>query len=366
VYLREIYSWVTDATRDGRAIVLLGPARAHVFRLFESQRLLSTPRPWVTASHVHLTALATDSSRTGIGLCLTTATGPAPLRYTAALPIPEHLRHADIMALEAQAVLDGLTVFAAQLRGTRTRLLVDNEVVRVALQMRGSRHLPTNRIVQRILALALEQNIVLTVDRITTTDNQHADRESRRPRREQDSSVRVARASPADLAIGPHYATPVAPAALARGTVGLHSHTFLKVQAWYGAPITMDMAACPRSRQVCRFIGLAKSDVPDQVAVDLFSFQPERSEHVFVNPPWHLIGDVWSHLRHVKARGVLVFPSKPSSVWFPAVMRLADKVTELAPAGATGVLRDWSRDGITIHTPLHVALWMAAFDFQTA
>lgn len=364
VYLRDVFSWVSTALQGGHADVPLGPSRAHVFRLFESDRVLDSPRPWVGESHVHVQALATDSSRTGMGLCLTTATGPVPLRFTAALPIPRRLRHADIMALEAQAVLEGLLMFADQLRGSRVRLLVDNEVVRVALQMRGSRHLPTNRIVQRVLALALELNMILTVDRITTTDNVHADTESRKPARAQDGRVRVHRATASDLAIGPEYAAPVAPERLAHGVTGLHPRLFLRVQEWYGHPFSLDLAACSQSRQVSRYVGLTREPVQDQVAVDLFSFQPDATERVYVNPPWHIIGSVWKHLQHVGARGVLIFPCKPSAVWYSAVMRQALEVAELAPLGAANAFRDWRRGGAAVETPLSTALLMAAFDFR--
>ena len=88
--------------------------------------------------------------------------------------------------------------------------------------------MPTYRIVQHILSLALELNMVLTDDRVMTTDNAHADTESCKPPRSQDSDGRVQmrHATASDLAIGPWHAAPVAPERLARGVAGLHPRLF--------------------------------------------------------------------------------------------------------------------------------------------
>jgi hypothetical protein len=72
--------------------------------------------------------------------------------------------------------------------------------------------------------------MVLTDDRVMTTDNAHADTEScnLKPPRSQDSDGRVQmrHATASDLAIGPWPAAPVAPERLALGVAGLHPRLF--------------------------------------------------------------------------------------------------------------------------------------------
>ena len=45
VHLRDVFSWVSTALQEGHSDIPLGLNRAHVFRLFESDRVLEIPRP---------------------------------------------------------------------------------------------------------------------------------------------------------------------------------------------------------------------------------------------------------------------------------------------------------------------------------
>lgn len=176
-FTRGFYDWLTDNRHRGhRATLRLSRDLKsdlrwwnNLLRKWPGVRLLRRPR-----GSIEIWTDAATSS--GLGGHL----GP-PEAVTArfSAPVPDHLRGANIMALEAEAVHEALQRWAPAHKGFRVVCRVDNQAVVNALLTGRIRHRDTQRVVRRIFTLLHEHRIFLRVSWIASEDNAVADALSR-------------------------------------------------------------------------------------------------------------------------------------------------------------------------------------------
>lgn len=368
VFLREIFDAVAQALRAGARVVAVGAAAvAEALQALSDIELWSGHFPWPSDSHLAVRVLATDASTTGIAGALVVP-GPeegAPLlhRYRRGLHPSEGEQH--IMISEARAVLEAVQEFHGLLRGSHTRILVDNESTRIALSGRGARNLELNALVKEVWNLLIRHAIHPVFDRVASEQNVVADKDSRVRMRPGHVWRATAVAPRAHLLLSlelprfvPLYHRPVS-------EIRLHPRLVeealrFAVSAGIGG-LTLDLFATDASKVVPRYVGLLpEPGARGQVAVDAFSFAKVQGEVLFCNPPWHLFAAVRNHLRRVQARGVWVFPDDPHAMWHPAVVDASVHRMVLAPAGAKDTFISSDRVLPNGYTDLSIA----GFDFR--
>ena len=150
VYLRSVFGWIAEAEHHGWTSVAVDTAHHRdTLRALRNPPLWGVVHPWLPDSHCTLAALATDASGSGLGAVLTTLGHGAPRRLEVAFPragpgTAEAKPY--IHVAEAHSLLMGLQQFAPLLERRRVLLLTDNEAVRQAVLVRGSRDPALNEV----------------------------------------------------------------------------------------------------------------------------------------------------------------------------------------------------------------------------
>lgn len=152
------------------------------------------------------------------------------------------------------------------------------------------------------------------------------------------------------------------------GEGSLNRALFLRLQAAWGSPFSLDAFAGPLNAQCARFLSWFRTPVRSPffrtaaLAVDFFAFPGLAAEPgLFVYPPPALLAPAVAHLRDCRARGALVAPWAPGSPWWPVLQRgVVGTPLLLAPQGVVAAVS--FPDGS--QRPLRAPLYGFFFSFE--
>jgi hypothetical protein len=345
VLVRPLFDAITCATRAGA--LLVSTTTADVKQALQDLLTYKEWEAWHSFrpdSHVHALAVVSDASPTGLGVWVVDALDGTQTFFAA--PVMDRDAPKTMMYKEGDALRAFLhRDVAAKLRGRRVRFLIDNKAAQTAMSGRGSRHAPLNAIAREVLHMLRDLNVSphSDVDRITSEDNTTADHLSRL---ELDVHTTVCventPITPAAVAASIAYGLPPPPGFLTPN-IALARHRFAELETAAGQRFTLDACASPLDRRVHRFVGRYDYRVEGQVATDILSYTPAREDFLYVHPPWAILAAAWKHLQCVGARGVFLFPYRPTEVWFSAIaeatgpLRKPGHLTLVAERGSTHV-----------------------------
>lgn len=196
---------------------------------------------------------------------------------------PTHINLRELLAAEY-----GLKAFTKDLnwRGKSIRIRTDSMVALAYLNKMGGRAPALSRVAERIHKFALEQQLVISAEWVSTEEN-GADEESR---------------IEGDLS-----------------EAKLNPRVFQEIQGRFGE-MEVDLFASGENTQTPHYVSL-KSD-PGAMYVDAFSRPIPSHLRVYANPPFILIPRLLAKVRREKARLTLVAPVWPSQPWWPSLTRM--------------------------------------------
>ncbi|MBU6280280.1 MAG: hypothetical protein KGN78_13645 [Actinomycetales bacterium] len=241
-----------------------------------------------------------------------------------------------IYELEAIAVVRAIVKLAAHIRDCILDLYTDNEGVRYTI-LRGKSlaRCATLRTVSReLLQWQLENNFVVRVHRVSTTENVVADTLSRGG-----------------------LTTPTT-----RANFRLAEATFAGLVSWVragGNEFTVDACATSQNHQLPRFIADPYGPTDGSLATDalMYTYPPQggKREFVYCYPPWQLVYGLWRHFRLQRVAGVMLVPLDPGQPWYGTVIAGAAEVRTLVHKGTDGHIlqRDAAGSWIPASPPTH-------------
>ena len=313
---------------------------------FGALRTWELSHSWGRQKHTPM-VVYTDACLRGMGGVIVAEGDRRAIEWRSA--VPPCYADCAIHVLEALAVLHMLREHAAVLRGRHVDLFTDNEAVRWAILNFGVANTELNDLVREIYEVQLAYQLTLHVHRVATEDNVIADTLSR--------TVTEQYVERSDHMLTDAYFA--------------HVCEFLRWNAGDEAVFTIDICANQHNRRVHRFYALQFSAADgfegvnalcQELAVD----KAGNDEVVYCNPPWCLIGPLFTHARECRARGVLVFPVIPTCPWYGEVISRSAAIKLLECEGVSGVFAQPSRGYRTSVGPLPWPVALAYFDFSTA
>lgn len=200
----------------------------------------------------------------------------------------------NINSLETLAAEKVLQSFAEHLKGRRVTLLTDSVTAKKFLNNAGGRDPFRNLVARRVWTLAVQLDILLSVEWLPGKENFVADEESR-------------------LEIWDDWT--------------VRKETFRYLDAKWG-PHIFDRLADENNHQVPFFN--SRRRCPGSAGMDAFS--QDWSGHMnWVVPPFALVGRVLQHLAEGGARATVVIPAWEAQPWWPLLLSLAKEWYPLSP-----------------------------------
>ncbi len=126
---------------------------------------------------------------------------------------------------------------------------------------------------------------------------------------------------------------------------------FMKVDQLTG-PLQVDLFASQLTYQLQEYLSWRPD--PHAMATDAFTLDWTRFQG-YANPPWNMMGRVLTHVRHQKARLVLVAPVWRSQTWYPVLLEMVTWRPLLLP-NKPNLIQPTHRVNRPVTTP-QLAVW---------